>query len=124
VVEANANEEPFRFIAIDDTYIRGEHRNRNYGDEEQLRLRNSDLVDINTYLRFSIAGLPEDIYHAILRLYLEVGDVKGGFAVFSITQSQQDGILWTEDTLIGEDVTRILGANNPIDRYTITNTAP
>lgn len=107
------------FVAVDDTYTRVEHAGRNYGDEPELRLRNSSQLDIATFLRFSVIGVPDNIEKATLHLYIESGEVKGGFSVFSMPAI--GSTIWTQDTLTHDMLPPIVGENVPLDTYTIMN---
>lgn len=114
------DEGTYTFTPTDDTYINPEKTDHNYGNKDTLRLRDNNLNDFSTYLRFDVQGISGKIQSAILSLYLTDGEVKGGFSVDSIPEMLNDGSTqWTESNLTAENAPLIHGSDEPIDTFTI-----
>jgi hypothetical protein len=104
VIEDTAGEaRVLNFIPTDDSFVRSTRASKNYGDDDELRVRRSSSTEYYSYMKFHVEGLESAPFRAILRLSVIDGGSEGGsFYVVSNTfmgASSQ----WTEDELTWEN---------------------
>ncbi|MCG8607831.1 DNRLRE domain-containing protein, partial [bacterium] len=89
----------FSFNATDDTFIRSSKRTRNYGSDDELRIKEASTVYV-TFLKFNVAGLSSAVSRATLRLHVINGSNDGG-SVYAVSNDYNDGSgPWKESGLV------------------------
>ncbi|MCG8607193.1 IPT/TIG domain-containing protein, partial [bacterium] len=67
----------FVFNPLHDSFVRSTEPNKNYGDDDELRVRLSS-TDYDTYMKFAVAGLSGTVQSARIRLFVIDGSSSGG----------------------------------------------
>ncbi|MCG8607106.1 DNRLRE domain-containing protein [bacterium] len=108
IVESPINQ--LSFTPTDDSFIRSTKQTKNYGDDDELRARNSSSIYVS-YLKFNVSGLTGPVQNAVLRLYVINGSNEGG-EIFSVSNNYEDSSKpWKEDGLIWRNAPEVSGAS-------------
>jgi hypothetical protein len=83
------------FIAEADTHARQSNPNTNYGNTPTLRVDGASDSGYESFLRFSVEGVPGGVESALLRLYIPANGAGDGPAVYATdTAWDEVGVTW------------------------------
>jgi len=100
------------FVPVADAQVKSTSPTRNYGHEEELRLRDGDPKH-TSYLRFQVADLDGVVESATVRLYVTNSSKDGGSIHLVSNEYPGTDTAWIEDSLVWQNAPIISGT--PLD---------
>jgi|GEM_PF-376794 len=103
------------FFPIEDARVKSDPATRNYGSNEELRLRQTSVRQYS-YLKFQFSGLSGPVQSAALRLFCTEGSIDGG-EVYAVSNTYsrtnfpwvEEGMDWTNKPDLGGDILSTVG---------------
>ncbi|NIV93468.1 DNRLRE domain-containing protein, partial [candidate division KSB1 bacterium] len=98
------------FTPIQDSFIRTAKPTNNYGDNDEMRVREPSAGPVISYLKFDVSGISGTISSAKLRLRVVDESDEGGSA-YSVSNNYKDtSEPWVEDGLVVDNAPEITGS--------------
>lgn len=97
------------FNPVADARVKSSRPNNNYGDEDELRLRNGD-PSYRTYLKFDVTGLSGPVQSALLRMYVTDDSNDGGTITKAENTYSGSGSFWSEQGITWNNQPDLIGA--------------
>ncbi|MCG8606739.1 DNRLRE domain-containing protein, partial [bacterium] len=103
----------FTFNPSDDAFVRSTRPDKNYDNDDELRVRKSS-TDYDSYLKFTVSGLSVPVVSALMRLHV-IDDGDQGGEIYSVSNNLRGSATpWSEATLTFNTAPEISGA--PLDQ--------
>ncbi|NIR49891.1 DNRLRE domain-containing protein, partial [candidate division KSB1 bacterium] len=95
---------------IEDTFVQSTRSDKNYGDDDELRVRESSDTDYNAYVKFNVSGIGGAPNSAVLRLHV-IDDGPEGGRLHTVSNNHLDSsIPWTEESLVWDNAPLLTGS--------------
>ncbi|MCG8604962.1 IPT/TIG domain-containing protein, partial [bacterium] len=106
----------FVFNPSDDAFVRSTEPNKNYGDDDELRVRLSS-TDYDSYMKFQVSGLSGTVVSAKVHLFVIDGSPSGG-AIYQVSNEyagtstpwEEMGLIWNNAPAISSSPLSSLSA--------------
>ncbi|MCG8603565.1 DNRLRE domain-containing protein, partial [bacterium] len=96
------------FNPTHDSFVRSTEPNKNYGDDDELRVRLSS-TDYDTYLKFNVSGITGSVVSAKIRLFVINASSQGGDLYLVSNNYQSTSTPWEEMGLVWNNAPTISG---------------
>jgi hypothetical protein len=110
VVTTGGGSTTVTFTPTDDAYVRSSSPTSNTGSANELRVRKTSSVEINSYLKFNVAGLSRSVQSAKLRLYVIDASPDGGALYLVSNEYRGSTTAWTETGIVWNNAPEMTGS--------------
>ncbi|NIV91236.1 DNRLRE domain-containing protein, partial [candidate division KSB1 bacterium] len=95
------------FEPIEDSFVKSSDPDKNYGDNDELRVRLRNSVEIVAYIKFSVTGVGSQPQNAVLRLTVTDESVEGGTVYLAENNYLGTNTPWEEEELLWDNAPAI-----------------